>query len=61
MRIDASRQQTVALENELAHNEAIIQETEEGIKDIESNLITVNEIQRDIARLLHDQGSMVGA
>lgn len=55
-----SRRQGVALvENELVFNEAIIEEREQGIQEIQQQIGEVNEIFKDLAVLVHDQGAVI--
>lgn len=53
------RQEFVQLENEVVFNEAIIEEREQGIKDIQQKIGEVNEIFKDLAVLVHEQGVMI--
>lgn len=48
------------LDNELVFNEAIIEEREQGIQEIQHQISEVNEIFKDLAVLVHDQGAMIG-
>ncbi|KAL8160539.1 hypothetical protein V2J09_002076 [Rumex salicifolius] len=55
-----SRRQGVALvENEIVFNEAIIEEREQGIEEIQSQIGEVNEIFNDLAVLVHGQGALI--
>ena len=54
------RQEVVLLDNEISFNEAIIEEREQGIKDIEEQIGEASEIFRDLAVLVHDQGVVIG-
>jgi len=56
---EARRQQLMATQNELDHNEQLITEREEGIEEITSNIQMVNEIMRDLNRLVTEQGDTV--
>lgn len=47
-------------ENEIAFNEAIIEEREQGIQEIQQQIGEVNEIFKDLAVLVHEQGTMIG-
>lgn len=47
-------------DNELVYNEAIIEEREHGIQEIQHQIGEVNEIFKDLAVLVHDQGAMIG-
>lgn len=48
------------MENEIVFNEAIIEEREQGIKEIQQQIGEVNEIFKDLAVLVHEQGSLIG-
>lgn len=48
------------LDNEIAFNEAVIEEREQGIQEIHSQIGEVNEIFKDLAVLVNDQGVMIG-
>ncbi|MBA0680431.1 hypothetical protein Goari_012126, partial [Gossypium aridum] len=54
------RQEVVLLDNEIAFNEAIIDEREQGIQEIQQQIGEVNEIFKDLAVLVHEQGTMIG-
>lgn len=54
------RQEILLLGNEVAFNEAIIDEREQGIKDIQDQIGEANEIFRDLAVLVHEQGVVIG-
>ncbi|GMN57360.1 hypothetical protein TIFTF001_026473 [Ficus carica] len=45
--------------NEIAFNEAIIEEREQGIRDIEEQIGEANEIFKDLAVLVHEQGAVI--
>ncbi|KAH0895866.1 hypothetical protein HID58_045434, partial [Brassica napus] len=51
-----SRQEVVFLDNEITFNEAIIEEREQGIREIQEQIGEVNEIFKDLAVLVNDQG-----
>lgn len=53
------RQEVVILD-EIVFNEAIIEEREQGIQEIQQQISEVNEIFKDLAVLVHDQGAMIG-
>lgn len=53
------RQELVQLESEVVFNEAIIDEREQGIKDIQQQIGEVNDIFKDLAVLVHEQGVMI--
>lgn len=48
------------LDNEIAFNEAIIDERDQGIQEIQQQIGEVNEIFKDLAVLVHEQGAMIG-
>jgi len=50
----------VLLDNEISFNEAIIEEREQGIKEIQEQIGEVNEIFKDLAVLVHEQSPMIG-
>lgn len=54
------RQEVLLLDNEIVFNEAIIDEREQGIQEIQQQIGEVNEIFKDLAVLVHDQGVMIG-
>lgn len=54
------RQELVLLDNEIVFNEAIIEEREQGIKEIQSQIGQVNEIFKDLGVLVHEQGVVIG-
>jgi len=54
------RQELVFLDNEIVFNEAIIEERNQGIQEIQHQITEVNEIFKDLAVLVHDQGAMIG-
>ncbi|CAN6464480.1 unnamed protein product [Victoria cruziana] len=56
---DQKRQEILLLDNEVAFNEAIIDEREQGIKDIEEQIGQVNDIFKDLAVLVHEQGVII--
>ncbi|WZY78344.1 hypothetical protein YC2023_024728 [Brassica napus] len=53
------RQELVLLDNEIAFNEAVIEEREQGIQEIHTQIGEVNEIFKDLAVLVNDQGVMI--
>ncbi|XP_016200229.1 syntaxin-23-like [Arachis ipaensis] len=48
------------LDNEIVFNETIIEEREHGIQAIQQQIGEVNEIFKDLAVLVHEQGTMIG-
>ncbi|XP_068326437.1 syntaxin-22-like [Pyrus communis] len=57
--VESRRQEVVLLDNEIAFNEAIIEEREQGIQEIQQQIGEVNEIFKDLAILVHEQGTMI--
>ncbi|CAL5330363.1 unnamed protein product [Camellia sinensis] len=47
------------LENDIVFNEYIIEEREQGIEEIQQQIGEVNEIFKDLAVLVHEQGVMI--
>lgn len=58
--ISSCRQEVLLLDNEIAFNEAIIEEREQGIHEIQQQIGEVNEIFKDLAVLVHEQGTIIG-
>ncbi|KAM7273399.1 hypothetical protein ACFE04_028063 [Oxalis oulophora] len=56
---ESNRQDIVMMENELIFNEAIIEEREQGILEVQQQISEVNEIFKDLAVLVHEQGVMI--
>lgn len=54
------RQEVLLSDNEIACNEAIIEEREQGIQEIQQQISEVNEIFKDLAVLVQDQGALIG-
>lgn len=48
------------LDNEIAFNESIIEERDQGIHEIQQQIGEVNEIFKDLAVLVHEQGTVIG-
>lgn len=57
--VESRRPEVLLLDNEIAFNEAIIEEREQGIQEIQQQIGEVNEIFKDLAVLVHEQGSMI--
>ncbi|XP_048434734.1 syntaxin-22-like [Pyrus x bretschneideri] len=53
------RQELLLLDNEVAFNDAIIEEREQGIRDIEAQIGEASEIFKDLAVLVHEQGVVI--
>lgn len=54
-----SRRQEMLLDNDIIFNEAIIEEREQGIQEVQQQIGEVHEIFKDLALLVHDQGAMI--
>ncbi|XP_058777473.1 syntaxin-22-like isoform X2 [Vicia villosa] len=57
--VESKRQEVISLDNEISFNEAIIEEREQGIQEIQQQIGEVNEIFKDLAVLVHEQGAMI--
>ncbi|EPS65134.1 syntaxin-like protein [Genlisea aurea] len=57
--VESRRQEVLLLDNEISFNEAIIEEREQGIQEIQQQIGEVNEIFKDLAVLIHEQGTMI--
>ncbi|KAL0393388.1 UNVERIFIED_CONTAM: syntaxin [Sesamum latifolium] len=57
--MESKRQDVLLLDNEIAFNEAIIDERDQGIQEIQQQIGEVNEIFKDLAVLVHEQGTMI--
>ncbi|XP_071723912.1 syntaxin-22-like [Rutidosis leptorrhynchoides] len=57
--VESRRQEVLLLDNEISFNEAIIDEREQGIREIQQQIGEVNEIFKDLAVLVHEQGTMI--
>ncbi|XP_009613857.1 syntaxin-22-like [Nicotiana tomentosiformis] len=57
--LDSRRQEVLLLDNEISFNEAIIEEREQGIQEVQQQIGEVNEIFKDLAVLVHEQGAMI--
>lgn len=53
------RQELVLLDNEISFNEAIIEEREQGLREVQEQIGEVNEIFKDLAVLVHEQSPMI--
>ncbi|KAK9271533.1 hypothetical protein L1049_001893 [Liquidambar formosana] len=53
------RQEVLLLGNEVAFNESIIEEREQGIREIQDQIGQANEIFKDLAVLVHEQGVVI--
>lgn len=54
------RQDVVQLEHEIVFNETIIEEREQGMIEIQQQIGELNEMFKDLALLVHEQGTMLG-
>ncbi|XP_022717508.1 syntaxin-22-like isoform X3 [Durio zibethinus] len=57
--VESRRQEVLQFDNEIAFNEAIIDERELGIQEIQQQIGEVNEIFKDLAVLVHEQGTII--
>ncbi|KAA8533467.1 hypothetical protein F0562_031099 [Nyssa sinensis] len=57
--VESKRQEVLLLDNEIVFNEAVIEEREQGIKEIQQQIGEVNEIFKDLAVLVHEQGAII--
>ncbi|KAF3321583.1 syntaxin-22-like protein [Carex littledalei] len=57
--VESRRQEVLLLDNEIAFNEAIIEERDQGIQEIQNQIGEVNEIFKDLAVLVHEQGAVI--
>ncbi|KAK1408346.1 hypothetical protein QVD17_40050 [Tagetes erecta] len=57
--VESRREEVLLLDNEISFNEAIIEEREQGIQEIQNQIGEVNEIFKDLAVLVHEQGAMI--
>ncbi|XAR54785.1 hypothetical protein NMG60_11030083 [Bertholletia excelsa] len=57
--VESRRQEVLLLDNEIVFNEAIIEEREQGIQEMQQQIGEVNEIFKDLAVLVHEQGAMI--
>ncbi|KAF7819325.1 syntaxin-22-like [Senna tora] len=56
---EQKRQEIHLLDNEIAFNEAMIEEREQGIREVEEQIGQANEIFKDLAVLVHEQGVVI--
>ena len=54
------RQEVLLLDNEISFNEEILEEREHGIQEVQQQIGEVNDIFKDLAVLVHEQGTMIG-
>jgi len=55
----SNKQQFMLVENDREFMEAQMEEREKGIKEIETTIIEINEITRDLSTLVHEQGILI--
>lgn len=55
----AKRQEVLQLDNEIVFNEAIIEEREQAIQEIQQQIGEVHEVFKDLATLVHAQGIII--
>lgn len=48
------------MEHEIVFNKAIIEEREQGMIEIQQQIGELNEMFKDLALLVHEQGTMLG-
>lgn len=48
------------MDNDVAFNEAVVEEREQGIEEIQNQITEANEIFKDLAVLVHDQRVDIG-
>ncbi|XP_048233874.1 syntaxin-22 isoform X2 [Ricinus communis] len=57
--MEQKRQEVLLLDNEIAFNEAVIDERDQGIREIQEQIGQVNDIFKDLAVLVHEQGVVI--
>ncbi|KAK6787842.1 hypothetical protein RDI58_016367 [Solanum bulbocastanum] len=57
--LESKRQDVVQLEHEIVFNKAIIEEREQGMIEIQQHIGELNEMFKDLALLVHEQGTML--
>lgn len=53
------KEEVILLDNEISFNEAMIEEREQGIREVEDQIGEANEIFKDLAVLVHEQGVVI--
>lgn len=53
------KEEVILLENEIGFNEGMIEERDQGIREVEQQIGQANEIFKDLAVLVHDQGVVI--
>ncbi|CAN6233807.1 unnamed protein product [Urochloa humidicola] len=56
---ESKRQEVLQLDNEIVYNEAIIEEREQAIQEIQQQIGEVHEVFKDLATLVHAQGVII--
>ncbi|XP_066380243.1 syntaxin-22-like [Miscanthus floridulus] len=56
---ESKRQEVLQLDNEVVFNEAIIEEREQAIQEIQQQIGEVHEVFKDLATLVHAQGIII--
>lgn len=57
---DQNRQQQALLSRELVHEQEMMLDREARIRQIEGDILDVNEIMRQLGSLVHQQGETIG-
>lgn len=57
--LESKKHEFLLLDNEVSFNEAIIEERDQGIKEIQNQISEVNEIFKDLAVLVNEQGVII--
>ncbi|KAK4803161.1 hypothetical protein SAY86_001364 [Trapa natans] len=57
--VQQKRQELILLDNEVAFNEAMIEERDQGIREVEQQIGQANDIFKDLAVLVHEQGIVI--
>eukprot|EP00027_Filamoeba_sp_ATCC50430_P015914 CAMPEP_0168573836 /NCGR_PEP_ID=MMETSP0413-20121227/18750_1 /TAXON_ID=136452 /ORGANISM="Filamoeba nolandi, Strain NC-AS-23-1" /LENGTH=207 /DNA_ID=CAMNT_0008607119 /DNA_START=280 /DNA_END=900 /DNA_ORIENTATION=- len=57
--LEAQRTKQFHIQNQLDFNEALIVDRDQGIREIEKTVVEVNEIFRDLSKLVIEQGQMI--
>ncbi|KAK2972868.1 hypothetical protein RJ640_028396 [Escallonia rubra] len=57
--VESKRHEALQLENEIIFNEAVIEERDQGIREVQEQIGEVNEIFKDLAVLVREQGVMI--
>lgn len=55
------RQELLGLDNEISYNQALIQEREQGIIDIENAMAEIHELFCDLGLLVGEQQDIIGS